>query len=130
MQYQATSNARRNAKALRSGMTDAERRLWSRLRMEQLGVKFRRQHPLGRYVLDFACLRPRMAIEIDGSQHFDQIDYDECRDRWFAANGFCVLRIASNEVLSNTDGVLMSILLALRDAAQAPTPTLPRRGRE
>jgi very-short-patch-repair endonuclease len=130
MQDQATSNARRNAKTLRSGMTDAERRLWSRLRLEQLGVKFRRQHPLGPYVLDFACLLPRLAIELDGSQHFEQIAYDERRDRWLKSNGFRVLRFASNEVLSNSDGVLTSILVALRDAAPAPTPTLPQRGRE
>lgn len=61
-------------------MTDAERALWSRLRGEQLGVKFRRQHPLGGYVADFACLAPRLIVELDGSQHANQQAYDDRRD--------------------------------------------------
>ncbi|MDO9315239.1 MAG: DUF559 domain-containing protein [Burkholderiaceae bacterium] len=71
-------------------MTDAERRLWSRLRGEQLGVKFRRQHPLGGYVLDFACLEPKVVIEVDGSQHLDQAGYDDRRSAWLAERGFRV----------------------------------------
>jgi very-short-patch-repair endonuclease len=126
MQGQSTLNASRNARALRIAMTEAERRLWSRLRLEQLGFKFRRQHPLGAYVLDFACLDPRLAIEVDGSQHFDQAEYDARRDRWLESHGFRVLRFAANEVLSNTDGVLRAIHRALL----APTPPLPQRGRE
>ena len=57
-------------------MTDVERRLWSRLRAVQLGVKFRRQHPLGSYVLDFACLAAKLVVEVDGSQHLDQMGHD------------------------------------------------------
>ena len=109
MQDQASTAARKHAKTLRTGMTDAERRLWSRLRFEQLGVKFRRQHPLGPYVLDFVCLSPKIGIEIDGCQHLEQIAYDERRSAWLAAQGFRVLRFWANEVLAETDSVVASI---------------------
>ena len=129
MQSQATPNARRHAPELRNGMTDAERRLWAGLRAEQLGVKFRRQHPLGPYVLDFACLDPKLAIEIDGAQHLDQAKYDTERDTWLIAQGYVVLRFWANETLSNTAGVLSRIHEALAQRL-APTPDLPQRGRE
>ena len=131
MQHQASKAARDNAKTLRIGMTDAERRLWSRLRASQLGVKFRKQHPLGSYVLDFACLSPKLAIEVDGSQHLDQTAYDQRRDAWLSEQGFQVLRFWANDVLSETDAVVSRIhgLLALA-GTPAPTPTLPQRGRE
>ena len=67
MQNQATPTAQRNARALRREMTDSERKLWTGLRAEQLGVKFRRQHPLGNYIADFACLDPMLIVELDGS---------------------------------------------------------------
>lgn len=120
-------------------MTDAERRLWSRLRAEQLGAKFRRQHPLGSYVLDFACLDPKLAIEVDGSQHFEQVDYDERRSAWLASQGFCVLRFWANAVLSQTDAIVERIVdglnrlrspITLPAPALGPTPALPQRGRE
>ena len=155
MQHQATPDARRHAPALRRGMTDAERRLWATLRAEQLGVKFRRQHPLDPYVLDFACLDPKLAIEVDGSQHLEQARYDCERGAWLTAQGYVVLRVWANEALSNTAGVLSRIQEALvqrlappcraRAGLQAGTaqrarrmrletpaspPTLPQRGRE
>ena len=131
MQHQASTAAQHNAKTLRITMTDAERRLWSRLRFEQLGVKFRRQHPLGPYVLDFACLAPKLVIEVDGSQHLEQVGYDERRTAWLATRDFRVLRFWANEVLSETDAVVACIVDWLASAADlAPTPTLPQRGRE
>ena len=131
MENQASTAARKNAKTLRIGMTDAERRLWSRIRHEQLGVKFRRQHPVGTYVLDFACLAPKLAIEIDGSQHLEQLTYDERRTAWLASQGFAVLRVWANEVLAETDAVVLHIIDQLQLLARAaPTPTLPQRGRE
>ena len=114
-------------------MSDAERRLWSRLRKEQLGVKFRRQHPLGTYVLDFACLDPKWVIEIDGSQHLDQVTHDERRTAWLESQGYTVIRFWANEVLSETDAVVVTIIQHLGlVAAPASTPTLPlpQRGRE
>ena len=111
-------------------MTESERRLWSRLRGEQLGVKFRRQHPLGRYVADFACLAPKLIIELDGSQHAGQLGYDQQREAFFKAQGFVVLRFASNEPFINLDGVLQAIANRLvRLAAQTgPHPSLPPAG--
>ncbi len=129
MQNQATPNARRHAPEPRAAMTDAERRLWAGLRAEQLGVKFRRQHPLGPYVLDFACLDPKLAIEVDGSQHLEQEVYDAARSAWLEAQGYGVLRFWANEVLANTSGVMTRIQETLVQCA-APTPALPQRGRE
>jgi very-short-patch-repair endonuclease len=129
MENQASTAARTHARTLRIGMTDAERRLWSRLRLEQLGVKFRRQHPLASYVLDFVCLEPKLVIEVDGSQHLDQLTYDERRTEWLMRHGFVVLRFWANEVLSETDAVVSRIVGHLAEQP-APTPTLPQRGRE
>ena len=129
MRNQPTPNAQANARALRSGMTDSERRLWSRLRMEQLGVKFRRQHPLGNYIADFACLDPKLIVELDGSQHTDQAAYDERRDTFFRNQGFAVLRFASNEPFLNLDGVLTAIADELRANRPPPSQPSPAGGR-
>ena len=111
-------------------MTDAERRLWGRLRLQQLGPKFRRQHPIGPFVVDFACLDPKLVIEVDGSQHLDQLTYDDRRSVWLQAQGFVVLRFWANEVLSSLDGVISAIEQSLSGRQPAPTPALPQRGRE
>ena len=94
MRNQPTATAQKNARLLRREMTDSERKLWSRLRSEQLGVKFRRQHPLGNYIADFACLGPKLIIELDGSQHQTQQGYDARREAFFRGQGsmFCALR--------------------------------------
>jgi very-short-patch-repair endonuclease len=131
MQNQATPKARLNARALRRDMTDAERKLWSGLRGEQLGFKFRRQHPLGNYIADFACLEPKLIVELDGSQHEDNHDYDLGRDGFFKAQGFAVLRFASNAPFQNLDGVLNAVLHQLNMlAGAAPIPAFPQRGKE
>jgi very-short-patch-repair endonuclease len=112
-------------------MTDSERKLWGGLRAEQLGVKFRRQHPLGSYIADFACLAPRLIVELDGSQHQMQQGYDERRDAFFRAQGFEVLRFASNDPFINLDGVRQAIANRLVELAPpAPIPACPRRGKE
>ncbi len=130
MQNQSTPAARIHARALRTAMTDAERRLWSALRGEQLGVKFRRQHPLGPYIADFACLAPKLIVELDGSQHAQQRAYDQVRDAFFEAQGFAVLRFASNEPFINPEGVLHAIALRLASLAvqASPHPSLPPAG--
>jgi very-short-patch-repair endonuclease len=131
MQNQTTPKARVNARALRRDMTDAERKLWSGLRGEQLGVKFRRQHPLGNYIADFACLEPKLVVELDGSQHADNQAYDLARDAFFKAQGFAVLRFPSNAPFQNFDGVLSAILHQLNKlAGAAPIPAFPQRGKE
>jgi very-short-patch-repair endonuclease len=129
MQNQSSSNAQRNARALRREMTDSERKLWSGLRGEQLGVKFRRQHPLGNYIADFACLDPKLIVEFDGSQHQAQADYDARRDAFLRAQGFDVLRFGSNDPFVNLEGVLQAIVNRLAElTAACPHPDLPPEG--
>ena len=129
MQNQSTPNAQLHARALRRGMTDAERKLWSGLRSEQLGVKFRRQHPLGNYIADFACLDAKLIIELDGSQHLAQKDYDARRDTFLRAQGFEVLRFGSNDPFVNFEGVLQAIVNRLGElTAACPHPNLPPEG--
>ena len=128
MQNQATPNARANAQTLRRDMTDSERRLWSRLRGEQLGVKFRRQHPLGSYVADFACLVPKLIVELDGAQHQLQQNYDARRDAFFHAQGFEVMRFASNDAFVHLDEVLQAIASRLGELQGEPHPHLPPEG--
>jgi very-short-patch-repair endonuclease len=130
MQNQSTTTAQRHARTLRRDMTDSERKLWSRLRSEQLGVKFRRQHPLGNYIADFACLSPKLIVELDGSQHQVRADYDAQRDAFFRAQGFGVLRFPTDAPFVNLEGVLTVIFEQLKVADHAPTPALPQRGRE
>ena len=125
---QAYSKTHAQAKALRAGMTDSERKLWSRLRGEQLGVKFRRQHPLGCYIADFACLDPKVIVEPDGSQHLDQVQYDARRDAFFRAHGFAVLRFSTDAPLTNIDGVLTVILEQLGLAGPRRPPDRPPEG--
>ena len=105
----------RFARTLRKHPTDAEAHLWNHLRARRLnGYKFRRQRPFGPYVLDFVCLEARVAIELDGSQHAEQMSYDEHRDAFIRSYGLRVLRFWSNDVLSQTDTVLETICEALR----------------
>jgi very-short-patch-repair endonuclease len=128
MQNQATPQASVNARTLRRDMTDAERKLWSGLRGKQLGFKFRRQHPLGPYIADFACLEPKLIVELDGSQHADNRRYDEARDAFIKAQGFAVPRFPSNAPFQNLDGVLSAILHSLNKlAGVAPIPAFPAR---
>ena len=101
------------AKKLRSSMTDAERRLWYRLRAHRFdGHKFKRQVPIGPYIVDFACLGRKLVIEVDGGQHVESRS-DITRDRYLSSEGFRVLRFWNNDVLRNTEGVLEMVLSAL-----------------
>ena len=109
-------------------MTDSERRLWSRLRMQQLGIKFRRQHPLGNYIADFACLDPKLIVELDGSQHAKQLEYDKARDDFFRLNGFAILRFPTNEPFLNLDGVL-TVIAAELSANVPPSQPSPEGGK-
>jgi len=102
------------ARMVRTTPTDAEIRLWSRLRRKQLeGFRFRRQHPMGPYVVDFFCPEAKLIVEVDGGQHAESAG-DVRRTRWLEAHGYRVIRFWNNDVLGNTEGVLLSILEALR----------------
>lgn len=96
------------ARELRKTMTEAERVLWYKLRGKQLGVKFRRQQPIGKYIVDFVSFEKKLVVEIDGGQHLEN-KKDIARDEWFAGNGFKVLRFWNHEVLKNIEGVLEAI---------------------
>ncbi len=115
----------RRARALRSSLTDAERNLWSHLRMRQVrGFKFRRQRPVGPYIVGFVCLERRLIIEVDGSQHAQQAARDARRDDYLTVLGFNVFRFWDNSVLKETGAVLEVITQALEDEGD-PHPALP-----
>ena len=105
------------ARRLRRNMTDAERRLWYLLRNRRLaGYKFRRQVPVGPFIVDFLCREAGLIVELDGSQHIGQADYDSERTKWLAERVFVVLRYWNNAVLTETDGVCANILQQLEQA--------------
>ena len=100
----------RNARNLRREMTDAERALWRHLRGQQVaGYKFRRQHPLGAYIVDFVCLDALLVIEVDGGQHAERQRYDQERTDWLQQRGYRVLRFWNHEVLANGQAVMEAI---------------------
>ena len=102
------------AKELRKNPTDAEKTLWKHLRLRQMGGhKFRRQQPLGQYIVDFACLEKKLIIEVDGGEHSEQVTYDSERDRWLETQGFRVLRFWNNQVLTEIEVVKYVIAEAL-----------------
>jgi len=104
----------KNAEAFRKRSTDAERRLWSVLRNRRFeSLKFRRQHPVGKYVVDFVCLEKSFIIEVDGGGHADQKKKDDERTQWLESQKFKVTRFWNNEVLKETDGVIKAIAQAL-----------------
>jgi very-short-patch-repair endonuclease len=111
------------ARQLRSEMTVAESHLWQQLRSRQIhGLKFRRQHPVGKYILDFACIEAKLAIEVDGGQHNEMQIYDDQRTAWLEAQGWKVLRFWNNEVLQNNEGVLEKVLNVLTVDKSDVTP--------
>jgi very-short-patch-repair endonuclease len=108
------------ARQLRRNMTDAEKLLWRHLRAHRLaGQKFRRQHPLGPYVVDFVHLGARVVVEADGGQHNGSVS-DQARDTWLQAQGFRVLRFWNNDILIGTKAVLEEIWRAVIEAAPHP----------
>jgi very-short-patch-repair endonuclease len=113
--------SRLRTRELRASSTEAERELWFHLRAGRLlGLKFRRQHPLPPYVVDFYCGAVKLVIELDGSQHSEEAD--AARSRALDARGLRVLRFWDNEVFSNTDAVLEAIVSAVEGRTLSPTP--------
>ncbi len=103
-------DATTRARQLRKQSTDAERKLWRHLRNRQAeGYKFRRQQPLGQYIVDFVCLEKRLVVEVDGGQHAEQIEYDAQRSAWLESQGFRVVRFWNNQVLEETESVKEAI---------------------
>jgi very-short-patch-repair endonuclease len=115
------------ARLLRRNMTDVERKLWKCLRSRQFEhLKFRRQYPIGNYIVDFICVEKNLIVELDGGQHCEN-KKDAMRDAWLKSQGYRLLRFWNNEVLENLEGVLQTIL----QAATNPHPNLlPGREKE
>ena len=111
----STPRTRHQAIKLRKEPTPAERKLWSRIRNDQLGVTFRRQHAVGNYIPDFCCPKAKLIIELDGSQHLEQEKYDEERTNYFQSLGYKVIRFWNSEVMNNMESVLLVIDHALED---------------
>jgi len=113
---------RNRARTLRTNQTDAEQRLWKLLRAKRLeGWKFRRQFPIGRYIVDFACPAARLIVEADGGQH-NESAHDVVRDQWLAGEGWNVIRFWNTDILTNEEGVLSAVLASLPPLPN-PSPT-------
>jgi very-short-patch-repair endonuclease len=113
---------RERARQLRRDQTDAEQRLWARLRDRQLcGAKFRR-HPIGPYVADFCCPQGKLIVELDGGQHAEEVEADEKRSRYLEAKGYRVLRFWNHDVLKDTVAVLERIADVLNHPHPYPLP--------
>lgn len=99
------------ARKMRQEPTKAEKLLWSHLRRNQLGgYKFRRQHPVGPYIVDFCCAEKKLVVEADGDVHAFQEKKDRERTKWLEAEGYRVLRFANSTILQQTEAVLETIL--------------------
>jgi very-short-patch-repair endonuclease len=97
------------AKDMRDNSTPSEKLLWSRLRKKQLGIKFRQQHPIYRYILDFYCSKKRLAIEIDGEVHDGMEEYDKYRDEFLKSMDITTIRVKSDDVIRDIDGIVKKI---------------------
>jgi very-short-patch-repair endonuclease len=112
-----------HARRLRQSMTDAETILWIHIRKCATGARFRRQHPIGPFIADFACIAAKLVIEVDGATHGrDARDYDQQREAFLAKKGWRVLRVSNEDVYRNLDGVWRTILASLPPSALRATP--------
>jgi len=108
------------AKQLHREMTPAEAKLWAHLRAHRMGdVHFRNQHAIGNYIVDFCAPRKKLIIELDGSQHLEQKEYDEERSAFLKSKGYRILRFWNNDVMNNTDSVLTVIWDILKEENKA-----------
>jgi very-short-patch-repair endonuclease len=131
--FNRTRSKTARARQLRRDMTDAEKKLWARLRGDQLGISFRRQNPIGPYVVDFVAPSIGLVIELDGDQHGSEVGLakDERRTAFLESKGLRVMRFWNHEIMRNLEGVLETIWHAVHpdtDRPLTPTPTHPRLG--
>jgi very-short-patch-repair endonuclease len=129
--WQVSTKQRTRARRLRRDLTDAERIVWNAIRAHRMhGASFRRQTPIGPFIVDYVSHAAGLIIEIDGGQHYEpeSIKRDAQRDAYLASEGYLVLRFSNHDVITNRQGVLETIATAI---VHAPSPPLPRkRGRE
>lgn len=116
--YRSNPQTMHIAGQLRKNPTPAERKLWAALRNDQLGVNFRRQHAIGTYIPDFVCIKKKLIIELDGSQHLEQAEYDAERTKFLESQGYKVIRFWNNAVMNDINGVISAIQFALEDRAE------------
>ena len=115
------------ARELRQPQTPAEQKLWSRLRDRQLdGLKFRRQHPIGKFIIDFYCAEAKLCIEIDGDSHAEQVEYDQARTAYLNELGYTIMRFTNREVFGQLEAVAQAIAdecqrLIANDDSPSPT---------
>lgn len=115
------------AKLLRQRATDPERKLWSLLRGKQIAnLRFRRQQPIGPYIVDFYCSAARLVVELDGGQHFreDAAEYEATRAQWLKGQGYCVVRIPNNHLINDTADAIAAIWIAVKNSG-TPLPEPP-----
>jgi very-short-patch-repair endonuclease len=104
------------ARKLRKELTPAESKLWAYLRRDKLnGVNFRRQHAIGNFIVDFVSIKGKLVIELDGSQHLEQAQYDVERTRYLVSQGYRVIRFWNNDVMNDIEGVIRMIETTLHD---------------
>lgn len=101
---------RERARELRKNQTEAEKILWEAIRYKRLGFRFRRQHVIGRFIVDFYCMQVNVAVEVDGDIHKQQMDYDQARQDWLKDSGVKVIRFSNERVMNDLPGVLNKIM--------------------
>jgi very-short-patch-repair endonuclease len=109
------SKTRTRAIELRRASTPAERKLWAVIRNDQLGINFRRQHAVGIYIPDFVCIQKKLILELDGSQHLEQEEYDQERTEYLKSQGYRVIRFWNNDVMKDIDSVILAIIYKLEN---------------
>ena len=114
--FRSNPKTMHRAGGLRREPTTAESKLWSRLRGDKLDVNFRRQHAIGLYITDFCCVKKKLVLELDGSQHLAQEQYDVERTAFLRDQGYTVLRFWNNQVMNDIDGVIGAISMPLEDS--------------
>ena len=122
MFYGAKRGIFEKAKVLRENMTIAEKHLWSRLNNKQLGVRFRRQHPIDIFIVDFYCHTFKLVVEIDGGYHKEQLEYDEGRTAELERFGITVIRFTNDEVMKEIDRVVEEIQKLVNTTSYPQTP--------
>ena len=104
------------AHTLRTQLTPVERKLWAALRGDQInGVTFRRQHAIGPFIADFCSVKEKLIIELDGSQHLEQAEYDAERTKYLEAQGYTTVRFWNNQVINDLPGVIVTIMYTLEE---------------
>ncbi len=116
--WRTTAAIQQRAQDLRRDQTPAERQVWACLRGKQLGgFRFRHQHPIGPFIVDFCCLSPRLVIEIDGDSHAEQVEYDASRTAYLAERGYAVICFTNEDVQRRLEGVLAEIVRHCEESA-------------